>query len=82
MHYHDGFPDHFDVLPNPFKRIAKCVNYLLNMHQLSPISEHFGGAEAVLDDQLDLERRLGHQVLTGHLQASEAYGDPGWTKEQ
>lgn len=46
----DGFPETYDILPHPLKRIGKAITYLLTMHQLASHGDHF---QHPLDDVFD-----------------------------
>lgn len=36
----DGFPEHYDLLPHPLKRVGKMVLGFFNMHQLASHGDH------------------------------------------
>ncbi len=74
MENRDGWPESFNLLPNPFKKIGAAINYFFNMHQLSEVSDHFNHP---LDDTFSMEREraLAHKVLQGEMTAFEAYAN-------
>lgn len=58
----DGWPERFNILPNPFKKIGHCVLEFLSMHQLASHGEHTfdnKGAAPMLDDMLFTENVAG-----------------------